>query len=56
MLFRSRRAEAWLQRATELGYDHLRLEDGEQRLLGRDARVGGGMILFPPLASGRMPP
>ena len=41
-----RRAELWLQWARDLGYDHLELRDSRAGLLGRDALVGDGMILF----------
>ncbi len=40
------RAEQWLQWAQELGYDHLELRDPAAVLLGRDALVGGGMIVL----------
>jgi hypothetical protein len=39
-------AQAWYGQASELGYDHLLLRDRRGRLLGRDALVGSGMILF----------
>jgi len=41
-----RSADLWLQWAHELGYDHLELRDSRSGLLGRDALVGDGMILF----------
>jgi hypothetical protein len=41
-------AERWQQRAANLGYNHLWLVDREGRLLGREAQVGSGMILFQP--------
>jgi hypothetical protein len=41
-----RRAELWQQWARDLGYDHLELRDSRAVLLGRDALVGDGMILF----------
>ena len=41
-----RRAELWQQWARDLGYDHLELRDFRAGLLGRDALVGDGMILF----------
>ena len=41
-----RRAELWQQWARDLGYDHLELRDSRAGLLGRDALVGDGMILF----------
>lgn len=43
---RQRRAEAWQELAAEFGYDHLELRDAAGRLLGRDALVGGGMIVL----------
>ncbi|MCX5944703.1 MAG: hypothetical protein NTZ53_05205 [Cyanobacteria bacterium] len=39
------RADLWLVWAQEWGYDHLELRDQGGDLLGREARVGGGMIL-----------
>jgi len=42
-------AQRWLERAEALGYEQLQLVDGRGRLLGRRARVGSGMILFPPI-------
>jgi len=39
-------AQAWYHQAADLGYDHLLLRDRRGRLLGRDALVGSGMILF----------
>jgi len=39
-------AERWLDRARELGYERLELEDPAGRLLARPARVGSGMILL----------
>ena len=45
---RQRLAERWWQRAVEEGYGHLRLRDGRGRLLARDARVGGGMVVLEP--------
>lgn len=41
-----RRAELWQQWGRDLGYDHLELRDSRAGLLGRDALVGDGMILF----------
>ena len=41
-----RRATQWLEWAQELGYDHLELRDPAAVLLGRDALVGGGMIVL----------
>ena len=43
---RQRRAEHWQQLASSLGYEHLELRDRRAGLLGRDALVGAGMILF----------
>jgi len=43
-----RRAVLWQAMAAELGYDHLELRDSRSGLLGRDALVGEGMILFSP--------
>ena len=45
---RQSQSERWLERAAGLGYGHLRLVDGQGRLLGRDAWVGGGMLLLRP--------
>lgn len=39
-------AESWYHQAVALGYEHLVLRDGLDRLLGRDALVGSGMILL----------
>ena len=43
---RQRRAEGWLHQLNALGYEHLELRDQRAGLLGRDALVGAGMILF----------
>lgn len=43
-----RRADTWQQLALGLGYEHLRLQDAQGALLGREAVVGGGMILLSP--------
>ena len=43
---RSTLADGWLERSRLQGYSTLHLVDGEDRLLGRSARVGAGMILF----------
>jgi hypothetical protein len=43
-----RRADAWQQLALGLGYEHLQLRDAQGALLGREAVVGGGMILLSP--------
>jgi hypothetical protein len=53
---RARQAEHWLERATALGYSHLQLVDGQGRLLGRDARVGGGMLMLQPWDPKTLPP
>ena len=45
-VMRKQLAEDWQQRSNELGYEQLRLVDAEDRLLGRSARVGVGMILY----------
>ena len=39
-------ASGWLQSAFELDYASLQLVNQQGDLLGRSARVGGGMILF----------
>ncbi|MCP9916223.1 hypothetical protein [Cyanobium sp. ATX 6F1] len=41
-----RQADRWLQQTKGLGYDRLELVDGRGRVLGRQARVGSGMILL----------
>ena len=43
---RKQLAEDWQLRCRELGYEQLRLVDAADRLLGRSARVGVGMILY----------
>lgn len=53
---RQRWAERWQQRANASGYSHLRLCDGQRRLLGRDALVGGGMLLLEPPGAGTEAP
>jgi hypothetical protein len=53
---RQQRAEQWQQAAASEGYGHLRLRDGSGRPLGRDALVGGGMILLEPPRAGRSTP
>lgn len=45
---RQRLALLWQGMAAELGYEHLELRDSRAGLLGRDALVGEGMILFSP--------
>lgn len=47
-LAREQWAQRWQEHASELGYNHLLLSDGDLRLVGRDARVGRGMILYAP--------
>ena len=39
-------ASSWLQSAFDLDYASLQLVNEQGDLLGRSARVGGGMILF----------
>ena len=39
-------ASSWLESALELDYASLQLVNEQGDLLGRSARVGGGMILF----------
>jgi hypothetical protein len=39
------RADLWLGWAQDWGYDQVELRDPGGALLGREARVGGGMIL-----------
>ena len=51
---RQRQAERWRQRASEQGYSHLHLLCGEGGLVGRDALVGGGMILLEPASAARL--
>ena len=46
LAMRKQLAEDWQQRSSELGYEQLRLVDAADRLLGRSARVGVGMILY----------
>ena len=43
-----RRADTWQQLALGLGYEHLQLRAADGALLGREAVVGGGMILLSP--------
>jgi hypothetical protein len=43
---RLQEAERWLERSLELGYEQLVLVDAAGRPLGRQARVGSGMILL----------
>ena len=38
-------ADLWLTWAQDWGYDQLELRGQDGSLLGREARVGGGMIL-----------
>jgi hypothetical protein len=39
------KADLWLSWSQDWGYDHLELRGQGGSLLGREARVGGGMIL-----------
>ena len=48
---RLERAESWWRTLQEQGYGTITLEDVDQHLLDRPARVGGGMIMFDPLPS-----
>ena len=48
---RLERAESWWSTLQDQGYDTITLEDVDQHLLARPARVGGGMIMFDPLPS-----
>ncbi|QNI58774.1 putative conserved membrane protein [Synechococcus sp. BIOS-U3-1] len=48
---RRERAESWWATLQEQGYDAITLEDVNQHLLARPARVGGGMIMFDLLPS-----
>ena len=48
---RLERAESWWRTLQDQGYDTITLEDVDQHLLARPARVGGGMIMFDPLPS-----
>ena len=41
-------AEMWWHMLDDQGYDATTLEDADQHLLARSARVGGGMIMFDP--------
>lgn len=45
---RAERAQAWWQRAQELGYERLELLGPGNGLLGRSAVVGGGLVLYEP--------
>ena len=50
-------AEHWQETASALGYGHIQLLDGQERLVGREALVGRGMVLLeapqtPPLPPG----
>jgi hypothetical protein len=53
---RERLAERWRQRAMEAGYSHLRLRERHGRLVGREARVGGGMVVLEPPGEGGQEP
>ena len=48
---RRERADGWWHTLQDQGYDAITLEDVDQHLLARPARVGGGMIMFDPLPS-----
>ena len=48
---RREQAESWWATLQEQGYDAITLEDVDQHLLARPARVGGGMIMFDLLPS-----
>jgi len=52
---RLQQAERWQARAEEWGYSHLELVDGEGQLVGREAQVGEGMILFEAAGAGGSP-
>ena len=41
-------AETWQNQALALGFDRLELTDRQGRPIGRQARVGSGMILLTP--------
>ena len=48
---RREQAEGWWQTLQDQGYDAITLEDVDQNLLARSARVGRGMIMFDSLSS-----
>ncbi|MEB3258414.1 MAG: hypothetical protein VKN83_08875 [Cyanobacteriota bacterium] len=48
-------AERWQARAAEWGYSHLELVDSRGLLVGREAQVGEGMILFRAADAGGSP-
>ena len=48
---RLERAESWWRTLQDQGYDSITLQDTDQHLLARPARVGGGMIMFDPSPS-----
>ncbi|MEB3304883.1 MAG: hypothetical protein VKL58_01570 [Cyanobacteriota bacterium] len=50
--FRLAQAERWQARAAEWGYNHLELLDSKGLLVGREAQVGEGMILFEAAGAG----
>ena len=52
---RQQQAERWQARAAEWGYSHLELVDSRGLLLGREAQVGEGMILFKGADAGGSP-
>lgn len=46
---RQQLADHWLERSRDLGYEGLRLLDGNGTVLGQAARVGSGMVLLEPI-------
>ena len=52
---RQQQAERWQARAAEWGYSHLELVDSRGLLVGREAQVGEGMILFKASDAGGSP-
>ena len=48
---RLQRAESWWRTLQDQGYDAITVEDVDEHLLARPARVGGGMIMFDPSPS-----
>lgn len=53
---RLQQAERWQTRVEEWGYPHLELVNGDGQLVGREAQVGEGMILFEAAGAGGSPP
>lgn len=53
---RAERAQAWWQRAQELGYERLELLSPGNGLLARSAVVGGGLVLYEPPPSSAADP